>query len=490
MGKYVSLARVIRRAWILARARLEGEFLGERLPIAPLLFVSSLSALFGLLTRNALGPYPYGVFALTVALALTALPLLGELGPLLRADPASEWVGAQPVRPIELRLARILVLALALLAICCACLVPMTLLAPGDTSWLARLALLGAGLVQTAFLASIILWVQAACAERAEGLLVALQALLLAGVLVGLLGMLGHLAGIADFEGPSGALLAYPPAWFALPFASGELGPAPWFALAALVFAGLTFLAAPFPPAARNASTRSALGFLLHPLRVVATRIWVRPEERAAFDLAYDGLPAEREFVVRTYPLVAVPLAFLMLGADPDTREGQGLFAILLFAPATYLPALLLFVPGTSTPEARHLLDVSPLRPVDEMQGALKAIALRFLAPLVVCLFVLVALRANLNLALRLAPPAALAALWTLRVLWKRYVTRPLLSTAHGELGSAWDNDLTGGMFTVGLAMTLLALFTWVKVPTPVLGLSIGALGLLLELTWGRRKRA
>ncbi|MFT7677199.1 MAG: hypothetical protein ACI8QC_001176 [Planctomycetota bacterium] len=490
MGEYVSLAHVIRRALILARARLEGEFLGERLPIAPLLFVSSLSALFGLLTRNALGPYPYGVFALTVALALTALPLLGELGPLLRADPANEWVGAQPVRPSELRLARIMVLGLALVAITCAVLLPMCLLAPGDVGWLARVGLVVGGLAQTAFLAALILWVQAACAERAEGLLVAFQAVLLTGVLVGLLSMLGHLAGIAAFEGPSGALLSYPPAWFALPFASGEYGPAPWYAAAALLFAGLTFLAAPFPPAARNASTRSALGFLLHPLRRLATRIWVRPEERAAFDLAYDGLPAEREFVIRTYPLVAVPLAFLMLGADPNTRDGQGLFAILLFAPATYLPALLLFVPGTATPDARHLLDVSPLRPVDEMQGALKAVALRFLAPLLVCLFALVALRADLDLALRLGPPAALAALWTLRVLWKRYVTLPLLSTAHNDLGSAWNNDLTGGMFTVGLAMTLLALFTWVKVLTPAMGLGIGVLGLLLELSWGRRARA
>ncbi len=466
-----------------------GEFLGDRLPVAPLLFVASLSALFALLTRGALAPYAYGVFALTVALALAALPLLGELGPLLRADPANEWVASQPVRPGELRLARILVLGLALASLALACLIPMSLLAPPSATLGQRVGLILGGLAQTAFLAAVLLWVQAAFAVRAEGVLVAMQAVLLSSTLVGLLGLLGHLNALAGVTSPSGGLLTYPPAWFALLLADSRSGPAPWFVLGAIAFTLMTFAAAPFPPANRGGSTRTALGLLLHPLRFFATRFWVRTEERAAFDLAYDGLPAEREFVIRTYPLVAIPLAFLALGADPNTREGEGLFAILMFAPATYLPAMLLFIPGTSTPGARHLFDVSPQRPVDEMQGALKAVAVRFLAPLVVALTVLVSMQATPALALKLAAPAGLAALWTLRILWRQYVQQPILSTPHDELGSAWENDLTGGMMVVALAMTGLALVTWLRIPSPAAGMAIGAAGLALELTWGRRRR-
>ena len=464
--------------------------MGARLPVAPLLFVGSLSAMFGLLTRNALEPYPYGIFALTVSLALAALPLLGELGPLLRADPASEWVGSQPVRPSELRLARVLLLAMALSALTLASLVPLTLLSPGSTPWLERLGLLAGGLLQTGFLAAVLLWVQAAFALRAESVLVALQAVLLAGTLIGLLGMLGHLSALAGVDYPKGALLAYPPAWFALPLAASQDGPALLAVMASIALTILTFVAAPFPPVSQGGSTRTALGLLLHPLRLLAIQLWVRREERAAFDLAYDGLPAEREFVVRTYPLVAVPLAFLALGADASTREGQGLYAILMFAPATYLPAMLLFVPGTATPGARYLLDAAPLRPVDEMQGALKAVAVRFLLPLVLGLGAMVWFRASPNLALRLTPVAGITALWVLRFLWTRYVSSPVLSTPHDDLGSAWEGDLTGGMMGVALLMTLLALLAWLRIPSVSAGLLLGGLGVLIELTFGRRQRA
>ena len=94
------------RILALTRASLAGEWLGEagqRIPVAPILLQTSLAGALCLLARPELGPYGYAVFALSIPFALTALPLLGELGPLLLADPAAEWVGAQPVRAIELR---------------------------------------------------------------------------------------------------------------------------------------------------------------------------------------------------------------------------------------------------------------------------------------------------------------------------------------------------------------------------------------------------
>ena len=73
--------------------------------------------------------YGYAVFALSIPLALTSIPLLGELGPLLRADPAQEWIAAQPVRPIELRASRVLCICILVGSLALASLLPAALIA-------------------------------------------------------------------------------------------------------------------------------------------------------------------------------------------------------------------------------------------------------------------------------------------------------------------------------------------------------------------------
>ncbi len=467
----------------LVRAQISGEWLGERgrgLPVAPVLLQFSISAVLCGLARDLLPPYPYTLFALAIPLCLGALALFGDLAPLLRSDPAAEWIGAQPLRPIELRLARIIVLMFLLGFLALGALLPAALLAPTSMGLGGRLGILWSGMLQSAGLAAGLLALEVLCVRRAEGLLTLLHTGVFVGVLVGFLVGLGHLPELAQVTRPSGLLRALPSAWYAaLPPASG----APlmrlwgWSAVAASLF---ILALAPFPPPPRVRRSGSALTFLLVPVRHLAARIWVRRSERASFEFLWDALPAERDFVTRAYPLLAVPLAFLLLGADGATREGEGLLAIALFTPAIYLPVLLLHVPATQTPAARWLLDTAPLDPRDEAAGARKALALRLLLPLFIGLGALATVRADLAFALRLVPVAFALTLLLQRLAWNAFVSRPPLSTPASELGSAWD-DSGGGMLTLAVISCLLAIAAWRLVPGPAPAFALLVTALFLE---------
>ncbi len=479
------------RILLIVRTQLAGEWMGEkgmRLPVAPILFQASLAFVLCGLARDSLGPFSYAVFALSVPLGMTSLSLLGELAPILRADPAADWIEAQPVRAVELRCARVLVLATLLGALALGSLLPAALLAPAGTSFTARVVLVAVGLAQTFFAAGVLLCVTSVLGRRAEGALVLVHTLVFGLVIVGFVAGLGQLATLAVFEHASGALLAYPPAWFASLLPGVHGGPGPTLALVAMLATLAIFALAPFPPTPRVHRTVTPLGVLLIPLRWLAARFWVRPRERAIFDLVFEALPAERDFVGRTYPLVAVPLAFLLLGAESGTDKGEGLFALLLFSPVIYLPILLLHVPATATPEARWIVDCSPLEPADEAGGARKAVAVRFLAPLYLALGILTWLRGDLALALRLTPVAAAAGLLALRLAWGFFVRHPPLSTAASELGSAWDDSSSSGMFVVAIGATFLAIGAWSLVPSPTAAFVILAVVLALEALGGRRR--
>lgn len=476
------------RALLLARALLAGEWMGERggrLPIAPVLFQAFLAAVLCGLVRSDLPPLPYAIFALSIPLGLTSLSLLGELAPLLRADPAAEWIGAQPVRPVELRAARLIVIGGLLGLLSLGSLLPAAVLAPPGTGWGARVGLVAWGTAQSLVVASLLLWLQRLAGERAEGLLVLLQTLVFCLVLVGFAAGLGYLPRLARVVQPDGPWLAYPPAWFAAAL-TGAGGAATLAAWGGLVFAAATLLAAPFPPPPRARRTTTPLSILLAPLRHLALRTWVRRDERAVFALVYEALPAESAFVTRTYPLFAVPLAFLVLGAEGGSEKGEGLLALLAFMPVTYLPILLLHVPVTATPAARWILDAAPLDPASEASAARKAFAVRFLAPLYLSLAGIVALRGDPELALRIVPVAAAAGLLLLRSIWPLYVSRPPLSTEAGDLGTAWNDGASGGMLTIALGATFCAILTWRYVPGPLWALAILVVVLAMEGLRGR----
>lgn len=415
---------MICRALLVYRALLRGQLAGEALPAAPLLLHAAISGALMLLVRGELEPFPYALVALALSGALVALSLLGELGGLLRSDPAREWALALPLRALDLQIARVLLAATLVLVLSLGALLPAALLAPANTSLVERVLLLGGGLGQALFLAGALLAVQSALGERAEALLILFQTLLLVAIVVGstlLPSLVQVLVPMQESGELSAPLLAWlPPTWFALPVGSPPAAlPGPW--LTALLTLGSLALLALLPPAAepRARWRRTPLGFVLEPVRALFERVWVAPAERGSFRLVWEALPRERDFVLRTYPMIGIPLAFLLVGLGKKSgAQFEGLLAVLLFSPAIYLPILLAHVPATATPEARWMLDLAPLPRSALDAGARKAAALRFVLPLILLLGVLAGVLAGPHFALRLTPIALAGTVLLLRGLY------------------------------------------------------------------------
>ena len=246
------------------------------------------------------------------------------------------------------------------------------------------------------------------------------------------------------------------------------------FAIAVLLLA---------PPPAESEPPRGGSGLLERALagpRALVARMLVRADERAAYDLVFDALPREREFALRTYPLLGIPIAFLLLGAagGGGELESSALLALLLFVPVVLFPVLLVHVPATATPEASWLLETAPVSERAVAAGARKAVAVRFLLPLFVALFALALSREGLEFTLRLWPPALAVNLLVLRLLWPRCVVATPLSQAPDELQT--PGDLGGTLLGLAFALTLLAAAAHALIPSPLVGiaLAVGVLGL------------
>lgn len=473
------------RVLLLSSARLKALGWGLSGPLGPLMMHAAVTALLCSLVREGLPPFAYGVFALSLSGALVAIPLLGEFGSLLRADPTGDWVEALPVRRIELRLARSLSVLSFLALLACGSLVPAALLAPAAAGATGKLTLLLSGLEQVLCLAAVLIWLQNALSERAEGLLVALQTALIVGAILGTMFGLKQVPAMASWDSIEDAGLGrfVPSAWFAAPLAKEVSAGARWIP-ELLTLCGLALLIGTPPPRlAQGRRGGGALAVLLTPLRRLAARFWVRSEERATFELVFDALPRERDFVLRTYPLIGIPLAFFWMGARSEVgADRESALALMLFTTAAYLPILILHVPVTASPKARWLLELAPL-PMRALQsGAIKAVAVRFIVPLYVALGLLTWSLGGLALAIEMALPAALLALFIMHVLYKRLVGQlPLSCTAQdvqaGETGGA------NLLFTLAIGLTLVSIFaykTLTSIPRALIASAVLGLAIVL----------
>lgn len=455
------------RTLALFRAGCQSTWARGQWPVGPLVIHGSLTALLCGLVRDTLPGYGYSLLALALSAATLALPLLGELGWLLRADSSAEWIEAQPVRRSELRLARILLVMTLLAALSSASLLPASVLAPDGFGAGARLVLIAAGLAQAVVVAAVLLGLQAAVGERAESLLVGLQTLLVAFVIAGLV-VVPRFVPLArewtGFEALSPLARATPPAWFAALCAGASAQPM-WPAAAALAAALLVLFFAPLPPAPRARRTGTWMSFLLAPARAFVARVWLRARERASFDLVYDALPLEREFVLRSYPMLGIPMAFLAAGANESAGPmREALMSLLLFTPPIYLPVLLAHVPASASHEARWILDTAPTARPDIDEGALKAIAVRFLLPLYVLLFALAWAQIDFFFALRLSLPAVLFGWIVLRQVYPQFTRNPPLSVSAQEI--EMPMDWTGPFMAVALGLTLTSIAAWAWITT------------------------
>jgi hypothetical protein len=477
-----SLARVL----VLLRARLSAGARGGQ-PIATMFGLGFIAAVSCGLVRDLLPPFPYALFSLTLCAGLLAIPLLGDLGWLLREDEAREWVEALPVRGWELRMARTLHLLIELWALAAGMLASAALLAPANVGWAWRLGLALAGCATVTSLASLLLLVHAALGGQAEAFLVLLQTAIVVGVVVGTITGLGFVPELAQLQDVRAAswLACFPPAWFA---SALDGSPAP--AMITTVLALLILLLAPTPRALVRGGGETWIERLLGPARALAVRTWVRRDERGPFALVYDALPREREVVLRTYPMIGIPLAFLLAASGAGAPQGRrgDLLALLLFTAGIYLPILLVHVPTSSSHAARWILDGAPIPRGAIVCATIKALALRFLVPLFVLLAGLCVARGGWELALRLALPGALVALLVLRGLHGLCVHAPPLSTSPDRLEA--DLDWLGVLGTLAVGLTIVALLANRLVTSAPLGVGLALALLAVDVVLDRRTRA
>ena len=482
------------RIWILLRTRL-GVASSVSEGIAALLFQAVFTAVFCGLVRDGLPPFPYGVFVFSLMIALIGIPLLGELGYLLRHDSAKEWVGSLAIRPAENRLARMGELLWIVGAQALACGLPAALLAPVETEWIGRLAIPFLGLGMAISVAASLLCMQSLLGGRAEGLFILVQTLLVGGVIVGGIVGLGHLDTLARLPelGDEFApfLWLVPPAWFAAPLAGLDRGVVVLTPFAVTLSALVVLAALPPPaPVQRRGKRKPLTDLLLAPVRYLAERFWVSPEEHGGFLLVYEGLPREREVVLRTYPMLGIPLAFGALAAshssDTSPSEGSDLMAILLFTVGIYLPVLLTQVPTTESPLAAWLHRTAPVHANMLHAGAIKALVARFLIPLYVLLGILAWFLGAPSLCARLLVPAFLTSLFVLRRLYPICVRAVPMSVAPDEIenDTNWLSVLGGAALVLTLVGVLANRMLLREMQMVVL---VSGLLLALEIHGGRR---
>ena len=441
------------RVRLLARARFSQALpSGGWLPVAGILIHGGLLTVCTLILGGQVQEELFAGLTLALSGILCGVALLGDLAPILARDPAGDWIESQPSTPTDHARARTLVLTVVLGSLGAGGMVPVALLGPGGSTWL--LPILGA--LQALAIAAGLLMVGRFAGRHGTGFFVGLQTLLLAMLFGGsflVLEQLPHLTTITEIPAP----------WHWLPpFGLGALlGDSPNWIYAAPVLA--LAVALPFIPASESEvphSTATPMARLLAPLARGIEKMFLAPSQRAPFRFIQQALPAERDFAIRAWPLGIAPLALLGIGADPSTLHGQGLFALVAFAPAAYLPVFLMFVPTTRTPAARWILDTSPLHPRDEAIAGRWAVALRVILPL----------QSVIGLALFTVLPGAQVLMWCLASLltagfvlgmsWNANVPFAPLSTDAVDLGGAFEGG-SGTLLINALFVGAISLGVW-----------------------------
>ncbi len=449
-----------------------------------LAFHAGLATLLAALVREALPAYPYALFALTVGALLLALPLLSDLGAILRHDEGGEWSAALPALPREHTLARALQLLAVLAAFVLVWFLPWALLAPPGFGFGARAALPVLGFALVLSLATLLIWAQQLLLARASAAFVLLETTLFLLVVIVLLSLLGRLPELARFEPGHEGLAWLPVACFARPLVvGGWAGLAP-FSVFVLCLAALLAIPGEASPPGR---ARGWLERLLEPLRWLAVRTWVRAEERGVFEFVYTAMPREREVALRTYPALGIPLAFLWLGSSSARASGEpwraDILALLLLTVGVYLPILLVHVPLSQSAEAAWILRTAPRTERALAEGTIKALFVRWVLPLYLVLLALGLALAQFDLLLRLWLPALALVLLLVRALYPRCVRDLPLSTAPDALRS--EVDWAGWVAPLAVGLTLLAVLANRFVTWPG-GLGLAAGLILIEVTLER----
>jgi|688.fasta_scaffold01623_24 hypothetical protein len=472
MGMFRSVTALFRAQW-------QNQWAGGAWPVAPLLVHGAISALLCALVSTLLVPQAYLIFALGLSAALLLLALMGDYAPLFAEDEALEWIETQPVSQLERRSARLALMLSLVGLLSLASLLPAAALLP-DGDWRGRTQLVGLGLGQALLLSAGVLALTNGLQGKARALLLLLQTLLVSLAVVGLILSPGLARLLRETAGDPGGVLDGWARWLT-PVAFVRTPELAW--LAALLALVIVILV-PSGAARDSTGARGPLDLFVQPLRGLIARLWVRRAERASYEFVLDALPREREFVLRTYPMLGIPLALLYAGSG-EARSQEALLTLLLFAPPVYLPVLLVHVPGSKSHAARWIFDSSPSAIADLHHGARKALALRFVLPLYVLLAVIAAWMAGPGFALRVAPLALLTTLLFLKPLYAKLVSDLPLSVAPDRILARMD--WAGLLMLVAMLLVGIATATQLLVRTPLHALI--ALVILLFLLAAQERR-
>jgi hypothetical protein len=478
---------MFRRVLALLRAHL-GVWRSIGVPIMTFVVHALVAGVLCALVGEHTGPFTYALFAFALAAALVAVPLVGELGFLLRGDEASDWLDALPARAFERRLAKALGVGLAIGGLALASLLPAAALAPlhGPAE---RALFVACGVAAVLSGAAVLLALQGLLA-RVPALVGLLEALIVAVVMLGVLVSLPLWVRVGDLAGfeAAGAWRRFPSAWFAAPFASaGVVWHELWRPAAAFVLAALALLLLPRPKVSA-VSGRTPLDVLLSPAVELARRLWIRRDERAGFDLVAIAFPREREVALRTYPLLGIPLAFLWVAFGMEEgREKQSLVALILFTPGIYLPVVLSHLPASASHAARWILDGAPIAASAIHEGARRAIAVRYVLPLHVVLALIAWQQVGGEFAARLALPAAAVSLLALRFLYAPSVDGLPLSKPTED--AVRVDALGGPLMVAGVGLALLAVAAERVIATPLVGVAIALVLFVVDAALARVTR-
>ena len=195
--------------------------------------------------------------------------------------------------------------------------------------------------------------------------------------------------------------------------------------------------------------------------------------------------------ILRTYPMVGIPLAFLAAAASSEGAGSTGradLLSLLLFTAGIYLPILLTQVPVSESPAASWILQSAPIRPGALANGAVNALFLRFLVPLYALLGFLALTLVGFGPGLWLILPALLVTLVILRALYPLCVTAPPLSRSPDEVRAELDWMGTLSVLAILLAVVAFLARRYLEGATPALLATLVLLA--LSAVQGRALRA
>ncbi len=255
----------------------------------------------------------------------------------------------------------------------------------------------------------------------------------------------------------------YPPSWFAslallvLGLPGGEIG------AALLCTAALGMTIAPLVVAAfgrdgmtsqgaRKRGGRSAPGFLMRRFEL----LFVKREEKAAFEFTAVNLGRDRGFRLKAYPLIGLPLLMMFTSLYEDRDPLYFIFMLQLMI--IYLPLVITFVPYTDHHHAAWIFSALPVeKPAAFARGAEKAFIYRIVLP---SFFI-----AGLSLSLIWSPAAAwLNAAYSFFValifVWVRF--RQIHAYPFSlEFKSVVAQNLMAGLFTALMLLALVALIQY-----------------------------